>query len=138
MRKSLKRDAFQVLPGRARLRRHPSVVQVERDRHDDGGLMETRKAKRRPQRVGLVHGPWHSQVQTGKFLAWGTDCPACLQPDVDQDGSELKGGTLARPDGKPCPKVGLAAGTVERAGEVVDASELLADMDCGVDHGLGR
>jgi len=100
--------------------------------------METRKAKRRPQRVGLVHGPWHSQVQTGKFLACATDYPACLQLDVDQDGSELNGWPLGRAGGEPCPKVELAAGTVERAGGVEAASELLADMHCGVDHGLGR
>ncbi len=92
----------------------------------------------RAQFAGLEPQVNPGRVATAKFLACATDYPACLQPDVDQDGSELNVWTLARPGGEPCPKVGLAAGTVESAGEVVDASELLADMDCAGDRGLGR
>ncbi len=43
-------------------------------------------------------------------------------------GDEVSGRTKAK----------VLEGIQKRAGEVVDASELLADMDCGVDRGLGR
>ncbi len=43
-------------------------------------------------------------------------------------GDEVSGRTKAK----------VLEGIQKRAGEVLAASELLADMDCGVDHGLGR